>query len=156
MQYCEEALTRKQTTPIVLKFLTQLCLTCDPRTINDTEVQATPSSGFVLDFRLAFLTPPSLPPGGSRKLRALSSSSLKSLSDSRLISTLLRCLEQGLGELRGFVTCGEGARERGGPRRAAASLRPGGEEGEGAEDDDEDKEVLKKLWCSLVCLQYIR
>lgn len=122
--------------PSVLKFLTELCLLCDPRTVSDSIVNATPTTSFVLDLHpLSSRTPnPAKKKLPQRRARvgAISQDS----GSVKIVSMLIGYLEAGLAELKRRVSHKDGRREG----------------GEGAEEGEE----LQMLWCSLVCLQYVR
>lgn len=116
---------------LVLKFLTELCLLCDPKTISDSVTSAMPSTGFTLNLeplmvdRVATLLP---------RKRTLRKSTCRPhpLEDVGIALLLVKSVESGVDVLREYSL---GALARG---------------------DLVKGQALQKLWCSLVCLQYVR
>ena len=123
----------------VLKFLTEVCLLCDPRTLDDDGVSVSPRTGFLLDLcplqkgrdelpRRALRSSKRRPPGGESSAVALA---------------LVEHLEAGRRSLDG------GDSEEVAGRRGRSKVTAAAEEGV-------ESDVLMRLWCALVCLQYAK
>ena len=125
-------LKKKENHLLVLQFLTEICLFCDPRTVKDSCVSATPSSTFTLD-----LSPLEVKRkmAEGRTLRSSSRRRSAHQSDLSILSLLGDELESGLERVREAVCEGN--------QRKALS-------------EEEEKDMMKRMWCALVCCQYVR
>ncbi len=155
VSYCEAVLVKKEATSssLVLKFLTELCLLCDPRALDNATISLTPASGFTFD--LCPLQPP--PTEQFLRRRTLRSSKRvtpPSEGGSAIGLMLVETLELGLRALRGGGVAVVG-REPAGSSSSSSSGGGGGVDGAG-QGEEFGGGVLERLWCASVCLQYAR
>ena len=130
LQYCETVST-KQDSHLILLFLTELCLRCDPKTLDNSTISITPSSSFVLDLSSPVVHD-ELP---MRRILRRSSRRGPQEETLSLVSLLIQLVESGLQTLRAHQPFGRHLEE---------------------EEKTWEEDVIKRLWCVLVCLQYTR
>ena len=93
---------KKESGSLVLKFLAELCLLCDPIAISDATVSTVPSTNFVLNLD-PLIARAELPRRRSLRIKSSSSSSSSSAEDvvgvasllSERVESGLRCLGDG-------------------------------------------------------------
>ena len=116
---------------LVLKFLTELCLLCDPKTISDFSLpSAMLSTGFTLNLEPLMVERTAVLP----RKRTLRKSTCRPhpLEDVGVAMVLVKSVELGVDVLQEYSL---GALTR---------------------EDLVKGQALQKLWCALVCLQYVR
>ncbi len=135
LQYCEAMASEESIQPVVLKFLTELCLKEEPVSITDssTAVPLPPARTFTLDFS-GLIKEETARSARRKTLRRSCRLKREEEISGNVCQVLRKCLGKGLALLQGWKHSGEGAEE--------------------SEDDREA--VLELLWCALVCATHVR